>query len=164
MGGQRCPNCIKGILIRKGKRTKVRCTSCGYWKFGSPNASSRGVLVGAIPVENPEIHPDPEVEKDMRKEKKEETIVEEISKIEEERPKLYQKDPDYVRKKALHDQMIQAQRREYSIQKMLRDMRRRNKYGKLGPTVIIDGEVFDLKTGERIYDRQEGPAQAEKVE
>lgn len=169
MGGELCKNCRKGVLIRKGKRTKVRCTVCGYWKFRSPNASSRGALIGALPIETPEVHPNPKVEEEGKAMEEKKKVIrrkkpeEDIPIIEEEREKLHPKDPDYGAKKAMHDQMIQAQRREFSIQKILKDMRKRNKYAKLGPTVIIDGEVFDLETGDRVY--KEGPAmEAEEVE
>jgi len=130
MAGEKCPNCHKGFLLRKGDRTKVQCSVCGYWKYRSPKASSRGSLVGALNVE-----------------KKEEKETEDIPKVEE---KLYMNDPDYVRKKAYHDQNIQSLRREFSIQKMIKKLRKRGKYSGLGETIIIDGEVFDIKTGERI--------------
>lgn len=140
MGGQKCPNCTKGHLLRTSRGTK-RCKWCGYTTHDSPNRKSFD------PVES------------LKREKSKEKEIPVAYSEEEERERHrrlpkgegYQTD-DYQDRKFIQDEYIRDTNRRASIEKILKKLRK-NKYNPI-KTVILDGEVWDVETGKPLKDKE----------
>lgn len=140
MGGELCTNCKKGIMIRKGKGTKVVCTSCGQWKFRSPNGSTRGALIGAQAVPKKQIE-------EVRK------IREEKLTEKEGNPKIpYPLNSEqYKMEKLMRDNYIRDMRKSMSVKKMLKKISKNKYSGLKGQEIMIEGQMW--KVGEE-YEQQ----------
>jgi len=147
MGSQTCPNCKKGFLIRTSRGTK-RCNRCGFTKHDSIGRTSAGTLIKT------------------GEEKKEN--LQRIDIFEEERMQGREigkekgfKSKEFQEYKFGRDQNIRMQKKMISIQEILRDLKKRNKYSNL-KTVTIEGEVYDIETGQPISAKKEVKREEEK--
>jgi len=141
MGSQTCPNCKKGFLIRTSRGTK-RCKHCGFIKHDSPGRASAGTFI-KIPEEK----------------KKEEPIRIDIFEEERKRGREIGKEKgfrseEFLEYKFQRDLSIKQQRKMISIAKMLRDLKKKNKYSGL-KTIVIEGEVYDIETGQPVKAKKE---------
>jgi len=127
MNGMTCPNCREGTLTGKGSRItkRYRCKTCGFTKYASFNKKARGTTLTA-----------------RKKEEKKEP---------KQRPKgrlfpgLEYGTDEYRRAERMRADFIRVQRNEASIQRMIKKEQKK-KYNKFD-TIIIQGRVFDVKTG-----------------
>jgi len=139
MGGQFCPKCNEGLLLRTSRGTK-RCKVCGHTKHDSFNKHSRGLPLG---------------KKREKKDTKEIPVIH-SKKYEKELSRSIPKgdgffSEDYQTKKFVRDGQIRKARKLQGIQEMLKKMRA-NKYNSL-ESIQIDGELWDIKTGKLVREK-----------
>lgn len=134
MGGQKCPNCNYGFLVRTGKGRK-RCRFCGFIKHESPHRKSQGVLIRL----------------QEKKEKKEKTAKTPKEKSLLPFEKGYHSE-EYKEMKFFLDQKAKLRKKVKSIEKILKKLRE-NKYSGL-KEIEIEGELWDIKTGKLVREKE----------
>lgn len=120
-----CPHCRKGFLIEASKGIK-RCNVCGYIKHST-------------------VRKEKEIRKKIprKKRKKKYSIPQDIG---------YQS-AEYQARKMEYDQQIRASRRQKSIEKILKELRKR-KYDR-PKTLIIEGETYNVETGRPVWEEEQ---------
>lgn len=145
MGGQSCPNCGKGFLIRTGKGRK-RCNHCGFTKHDSPNRRSQGTIL--------------QTKEEKEEEEKKEERIPVVSGKRHAIPKgKGYHTQDYKDSKFIRDTQIRLRNKAKSIDKLLKELRE-NKYRSI-KEVVIEGELWDIETGKLVREKEK-PKEKEK--
>ena len=134
MGNILCPECKKGTLVSRGKRY-FRCPRCNYIRYKSPLGRRRGSTASTGGKRRGNLEEIPRIEEVTRKRRRRGAIP---------TGEGYHTQR-YKDEKFLHDQVIRAERKRASVEKILRDLRR-NKFSGLRK-ILIEGEIWDIETG-----------------